>query len=73
MQDEVDELKKQLHYKEVDLREMAERHHQLEQKMEAVIESQDKLSNIERKILNLGQDNNLIKNILYYQQQMHGT
>lgn len=37
MSDEVEELKKQLHYKEDDLREMAERHHQLEKKMEAVI------------------------------------
>ena len=43
---------------------MAERHHQLEQKMQAVIESQDKLSNIEMRILNLGQENNLIKNMV---------
>ena len=31
--------------------------------MEAVLNSQDRLNNIEQRILNLSQDNNLIKNM----------
>lgn len=59
---QIEELRKQLAYKEQDLRNKAEDYHLLEQKMTLVIESQDKLRNIEHRIINLGQENNLVKN-----------
>lgn len=59
---EIAELRKQLGYKEEDLRAMAEKYHRLEQKLEMVMESQEKLKLMETRIVALGQDNNLVKN-----------
>jgi HSP90 family molecular chaperone len=42
---------------------MNEKYHKLEQKMEKVLESQEKLRSMEQKILHLGQDNNIVKNL----------
>jgi hypothetical protein len=35
----------------------------LEEKLEMVIESQEKLKNMENKIIALGQENNIVKNL----------
>jgi predicted nucleic acid-binding Zn-ribbon protein len=59
---ELGELKRQLAYKEEDLRAMNEKYHRLEQKLEMVMESQEKLKVMESRIVALGQDNNLVKN-----------
>lgn len=57
------ELKKQLGYKEEDLRNLGEKYHRLEQKLEMVMESQEKLRSMENKIVAIGQENNLVKNL----------
>lgn len=41
---------------------MNEKYHRLEQKLEMVMESQEKLKVMENRIVALGQDNNLVKN-----------
>jgi hypothetical protein len=51
-----------LGYKEEDLRAMNDKYHRLEQKLEMVMESQEKLKVMENRIVALGQDNNLVKN-----------
>lgn len=41
---------------------MTDKYHRLEQKLEMVMESQEKLKQMESRIVALGQDNNLVKN-----------
>jgi len=56
-------LKKQLSEKETDLRNIVNKYSQLERKLREVLEAQDKLSDFENKLINLGLDQNLIKNM----------
>jgi hypothetical protein len=42
---------------------VGEKYHRLEQKLEMVMESQEKLRSMENKIVAIGQENNLVKNL----------
>jgi hypothetical protein len=66
-------LKNQLHEKETDLRNVITKYTHLERKLKDLLEAQDKLSDFENKIINLGMDQNLIKNMaeLFMRQSQH--
>ena len=52
-----------LEEKETDVRGLIEKYKQLQKKLRELLEAQEKLSNMEEKIVNMGMDQNLIKNI----------
>lgn len=56
-------LKKQLKQKEADLRTIATKYSHLERRLRQLLEAQDKLTDFENKIVHLGLDQNLIKNM----------
>ena len=56
-------IKKQLYEKATDLRNVVAKYAQLELRLKDVLESQEKLTDFENKMLNLGLDQNLIKNM----------
>ena len=60
---DIDALKKELGEKETDLRDVVNKYHHLEKRLKELLEAQDKLSDFENKIVNLGLDQNLIKNM----------
>ena len=63
LEEDIVSLRKQLSYKEEDLRNKDETIHKLEQKMDTVLYSQEALRNVENKVLHLGQENNIVKNL----------
>ena len=63
LEEDIAELKKQLSYKEEDLRNKDEVIHKLEQKLDSLMKSQEELRSIEQKVLCLGQENNIVKNL----------
>lgn len=56
-------LKKQLTEKESDLRNIITKYNHLQRKLKELLEAQNKLSDFENKIIQLGLDQNLIKNM----------
>ncbi len=56
-------LKKQLTEKESDLRNIVTKYNHLQRKLKELLEAQNKLSDFENKIIQLGLDQNLIKNM----------
>lgn len=56
-------LRQQIHMKECDLRDLIIKYNHLEKKLRELMEAQDKLSDFENKIVNLGLDQNLVKNM----------
>lgn len=49
--------------KEQDIRDLIVKYNGLEKRMEALLNSQEKLRDLEEKVKNLGLDNNLVKNM----------
>ena len=60
---EIVSLKAQLAEKDKDLRDVIAKYKALEGRLEVALESIEKLSDLENRVLNLGMDNNLIKNL----------
>jgi len=60
---DIDALKKQMSEKDYDLRAIIGKYNTLEKKMKQLLDAQDKLSEFEEKIVNLGLDQNLVKNM----------
>ena len=60
---DIEALKEQLHEKENDIRQLIGKYHQLECRLKELLEAQDKLRDFEEKIVNLGLDQNLVKNM----------
>jgi hypothetical protein len=60
---DIDGLKKQMSEKDYDLRAIIGKYNTLEKKMKQLLEAQDKLSEFEQKVVHLGLDQNLIKNM----------
>lgn len=58
-----EKLKKELTEKETDLRSMVNKYNDVKRKLTEMMESHDKLSDFENKLVNLGLDQNLIKNM----------
>lgn len=56
-------MRLQLAEKETDLRDIITKYKDLERKLALALESIDKLTDLENRVLNLGMDNNLIKNL----------
>ena len=56
-------LREQLLEKESDIRDLIKRYNELERKLAVLVESQDKLRDFEQRVMNLGMDNNLVKNM----------
>lgn len=56
-------LQAQLHQKQKDIRQLIVKYNQLEKRLKELLESQERLSQFEKKIVNLGLDQNLIKNM----------
>ena len=56
-------LKKQLNEKETDLRNIIYKYNQVKRKLTEMMEAHDKLTDFENKLVNLGLDQNLIKNM----------
>ena len=56
-------LKKQLNQKETDLRNIIYKYNQVKRKLTEMMEAHDKLTDFENKLVNLGLDQNLIKNM----------
>ena len=61
---DLEAVKKQLGEKECDLRDVINKYHHIEKKLKQLLEAQEKLSEFENKIVNLGLDQNLIKNMV---------
>ena len=49
--------------KEEDIRENSEKYHKLERKLSQLLESQEKLRDIENKVMGLGEENSAIKGL----------
>jgi predicted nucleotidyltransferase len=64
-------LRKQLAEKESDLKHVIVKYNHLERKLKELLEAQNKLSDFENRIISLGLDQNLIKNMaqLFSRQQ----
>ena len=56
-------LREQLTEKETDLRKLVDKYHHLEKRLKELLEAQDTLTDFEGKIVQLGLDQNLIKNM----------
>ena len=63
LEDDIASLRKQLAYKEEDLRSKDDSIHKLQLKLDTVLQSQETLRGMEDKVLQLGQENNIVKNI----------
>ena len=57
-------LKNQLAEKENDVRQLITKYKQLEKKLKELVDAQEKLSDFEEKVVNLGLDQNLVKNMV---------
>ena len=60
---DITHLQKVISQKEDDIRELIVKYNGLEKRLEMLLEQQEKASNLEERIKNLGMDSNLIKNI----------
>lgn len=56
-------LQEQLQEKEADIRQLIVKYNQLEKRLKELLDSQERLSELEKKIVNLGLDQNLVKNM----------
>ncbi len=56
-------LKQQLLEKEADIRDLIVKYKDLEKKLAILLESQERLREFEQRVMNLGMDNNLVKNL----------
>lgn len=56
-------MKEQLREKDIDLRALISKYNELENKLAEVLKVHDKFSLLENRIMNLGMDNNLVKNL----------
>ena len=56
-------LREQLLEKESDIRDLIKRYNELERKLATLLDSQEKLRDFEQRVMNLGMDNNLVKNM----------
>jgi predicted nucleic acid-binding Zn-ribbon protein len=60
---EIKDLKQQILELNNDVRGHIEKEQKLEEKLKALLESQEKLREMEQKVIAIGEDNNLIKNL----------
>lgn len=60
---DIDDLQKKLLVKEADLKELILKYNALEKKLSALVETQDRLRDFENKVMNIGADANLLKNM----------
>jgi hypothetical protein len=60
---DVEGLEAQLHEKENDIRQLIVKYNQLEKRLKELLDSQERFSEFEKKITNLGLDQNLVKNM----------
>ena len=63
LEEEIGSLRRQLAFKEEDLRNKDENIHKLEVKLDTVLQSREALKNMEDKVIHLGQENNVVKNL----------
>lgn len=60
---DIENLKKQMTEKDYDLRAVITKYNTVQKKLKSLLEAQNKLSEFEAKIVNLGLDQNLVKNM----------
>lgn len=63
LEKDVEALQKHLTEKETDLRDVVGKYNHVEKRLKELLEAQDKLTDFENKIIHLGLDQNLIKNM----------
>lgn len=60
---DIEDLKHKLTEKDSDLRDLIVKYNALEKKLAALLETQEKLRDFETKVVSLGQDTNILKNM----------